>query len=204
MTLEHPVGRTGGNVSEIGLPYLLACGRICLPAFLELALVLADPVLVVGNVGRNAVGKVLADIVAPAELELDTAVGNLGDVLSRSSRITHHHKHRRGVENAVCKLVVNIDCTGEPVPEESEVDSDIGYRGGLPGQCIILDGSDGDTVGQIVSAEYIVCGTVCGLPVVVADGVVAELTPGETDLEVVHLACLLEPRLLADTPSCRE
>ena len=93
MAFDNPVGAAGRNVADVGLPDLIACDRIGLPTFAELALVLADPVLVVGDVGRDAIEEVLADIVLPSELKLDTPVGHFGDVLLRSAGVAHYHIH---------------------------------------------------------------------------------------------------------------
>ena len=201
MTFDHPVGASGGDISYIGLPDPFACGRIHFPTFLELSFVLAYPVLVVGNVGGDAVVEVLAYLVLPAELDFDATVGDLCDVLFRSTGVTHHHIHRRGVENAVGEFVVEVDGSGEAVLEETEVNAYVGHGSGLPGEGVVLDGGDGNAVGDFVGAEHVVGAAVGGLPVVVANGVVAQLAPGETQLEVVNLSACLEPWLLADSPS---
>ena len=191
MTLEDTVVATGGNITEVAL------------VFCELALVLGDPVLVVGDITPDAVVEVAADGVLPLDLELDTAVGDLCEVHCRGAIETIDVGDIRSIEDTGGELVVSVDATGETAVEEAEVETEVGHCGLLPLDGAVRDARHGDTVGE-GAAVGIVGGVVHALPGIVAYGVVTELTPGGPELQVVQIGEVLHPGLVADLPTCGE
>ena len=91
----------------------------------------------------------------------------------------------------------------EPVVEETEVDTYIGDGCLLPFKGDIGDGCDCNSAVYSI-AKDIVGRTVSGLPFIVADSVVPELSPGCPYLEVVNPVRTFQERLLAYPPACRE
>ena len=140
MALYYSRGTAGGDISDIGFPYAVAVA-VDFPALLEFALVMAHPVLVIGNVAADAVVE-FAYAVFPAELSLETAVGHGSDVLSRCTGITHYHIHGWSIENSVGNLVVVIDRTCEPVVKNTEIHTEVSNGSRLPSKRVVLDGSN--------------------------------------------------------------
>ena len=145
----------------------------------------------------------VAYAVVPGKLQLEALVVDFGEVHQRCGKVLQHGRQGRAVEDAVGILVVDIECTPQAVVEYAEVNTDVGYLGGLPGQGRVGELVHEQTRGNLVAERHFAVGIVERLPLVVADGVVAEFTPRCADLEVAEPVDVLHERFLADTPACR-
>jgi TonB-dependent SusC/RagA subfamily outer membrane receptor len=154
-----------------------------------------------GKVGRNAVAEIL-HLITPSDRKFEAAVRNPAKVLIRSALVADGRINRSLVENAVGLLVIIVGLERQSVFQRGELQAHVERGRRFPLQQIIRQGRHGSR-GQFPAKRIGVARGIGRQIVIVPDRVVAQLTPGESQLQIVHPGTLQEI-LLRDAPSGRE
>ena len=189
-----------GDIADVGdiTPHTVGVGH---PADLEPTVVFGHLVPVPGKVGRNAVAEIL-HLITPSDRKFEAAVRNPAKVLIRSALVADGRINRSLVENAVGLLVIIVGLERQSVFQRGELQAHVERGRRFPLQQIIRQGRHGSR-GQFPAKRIGVARGIGRQIVIVPDRVVAQLTPGESQLQIVHPGTLQEI-LLRDAPSGRE